>query len=122
AQVEDAAKGEIPVVHADSYCDAAVAQREDGDLDDDEEGKLRAVYIVVLALLGLFLGAICFKGGAVLCGRFDRIIVSILALVVTGAMVGIVHALRTARDSISMTLAAVVGLVLTFGPLLIIIL
>lgn len=118
-QVEDAATGEIPVVPADSHGDAAVAQRED---EDEEDGKLSAVSIVVLALIGIILGAIVFKGFEVLWGRFDRIIVSILALVVTGAMVGIVHALRTARDSVSMTLAAVVGLVLTFGPLLIIIL
>ena len=121
-QVEDAATGEIPVVPADSHGDAAVAQREDEDFEDEEDGKLSAVSIVVLALIGIILGAIVFKGFEVLWGRFDRIIVSILALVVTGAMVGIVHALRTARDSISMTLAAVVGLVLTFGPLLIIIL
>ncbi|HHT59432.1 CPBP family intramembrane metalloprotease, partial [Corynebacterium stationis] len=121
-QVEDAATGEIPVVPADSHGDAAVAQREDEDFEDEEDGKLSAVSIVVLALIGIILGAIVFKGFEVLWGRFDRIIVSILALVVTGAMVGIVHALRTARDSVSMTLAAVVGLVLTFGPLLIIIL
>ena len=110
------------MVPADSHGDAAVAQREDEDFEDEEDGKLSAVSIVVLALIGIILGAIVFKGFEVLWGRFDRIIVSILALVVTGAMVGIVHALRTARDSISMTLAAVVGLVLTFGPLLIIIL
>lgn len=121
-KAEDAATGEIPVVPADSHGDAAVAQREDEDFEDEEDGKLSAVSIVVLALIGIILGAIVFKGFEVLWGRFDRIIVSILALVVTGAMVGIVHALRTARDSISMTLAAVVGLVLTFGPLLIIIL
>lgn len=121
-QVEDAATGEIPVVPADSHGDAAVAQREDEDFEDEEDGKLSAVSIVVLALIGIILGAIVFKGFEVLWGRFDRIIVSILALVVTGAMVGIVHALRTARDSVSMILAAVVGLVLTFGPLLIIIL
>src|SRR5699024_2283230 len=92
------------------------------DVEAEEDGKLSAVSIVVLALVGIILGAIVFKGFEVLWGRFDRILVSILALVVSGAMVGVVHALRTARDSVSMTLAGVVGLVLTFGPLLIIIL
>ncbi|MGO2197896.1 MAG: CPBP family intramembrane glutamate endopeptidase, partial [Corynebacterium casei] len=116
--------GEIPVVEDERQPDSAkLAQRDDTELDEaEEDGKLSAVSIVVLALVGIMVGAIVFKGFEVLWGRFDRIIVSILALVVTGAMVGIVHALRTARDAVSMSLAGVVGLILTFGPLLIILL
>lgn len=116
--------GEIPVVEDERQPDSAkLAQRDDAELDEaEEDGKLSAVSIVVLALVGIIVGAIVFKGFEVLWGRFDRIIVSILALVVTGAMVGIVHALRTARDAVSMSLAGVVGLILTFGPLLIILL
>ena len=123
AATTDAATGEIPVVTEDARpSEAQVAQREEYDVDADDDDKLSAVSIVVLSLVGIILGAIVFKGFEILWGRFDRIIVSILALVVTGAMVGVVHALRTARDSVSMTLAAIVGLVLTFGPLLIIVL
>lgn len=116
--------GEIPVVEDERQTDSAkLAQRDDAELDEaEDDGKLSAVSIVVLALVGIIIGAIVFKGFEVLWGRFDRIIVSILALVVTGAMVGIVHALRTARDAVSMSLAGVVGLILTFGPLLIILL
>ena len=116
--------GEIPVVEDERQPDSAKpAQRDDAELDEaEDDGKLSAVSIVVLALVGIIIGAIVFKGFEVLWGRFDRIIVSILALVVTGAMVGIVHALRTARDAVSMSLAGVVGLILTFGPLLIILL
>ncbi|MGO3335912.1 MAG: CPBP family intramembrane glutamate endopeptidase, partial [Corynebacterium casei] len=116
--------GEIPVVEDERQPDSAkLAQRDDAELDEaEDDGKLSAVSIVVLALVGIIVGAIVFKGFEVLWGRFDRIIVSILALVVTGAMVGIVHALRTARDAVSMSLAGVVGLILTFGPLLIILL
>ena len=122
-QAGDAATGEIPVVATGSQADSAeLAERDYDDSEAEEDGKLSAVSIVVLALVGIILGAIVFKGFEVLWGRFDRILVSILALVVSGAMVGVVHALRTARDSVSMTLAGVVGLVLTFGPLLIIIL
>ena len=122
-QAGDAATGEIPVVATGSQADSAeLAERDYDDVEAEEDGKLSAVSIVVLALVGIILGAIVFKGFEVLWGRFDRILVSILALVVSGAMVGVVHALRTARDSVSMTLAGVVGLVLTFGPLLIIIL
>lgn len=123
AATTDAATGEIPVVTEDARpSEAQVAQREEYDVDAEDDDKLSAVSIVVLSLVGIILGAIVFKGFEILWGRFDRIIVSILALVVTGAMVGVVHALRTARDSVSMTLAAIVGLVLTFGPLLIIVL
>ncbi|MDN6246415.1 MAG: CPBP family intramembrane metalloprotease, partial [Corynebacterium casei] len=109
--------GEIPVVEDERQPDSAkLAQRDDAELDEaEDDGKLSAVSIVVLALVGIMVGAIVFKGFEVLWGRFDRIIVSILALVVTGAMVGIVHALRTARDAVSMSLAGVVGLILTFG-------
>ena len=116
--------GEIPVVEDERQPDSAkLAQRDDAELDEaEDDGKLSAVSIVVLALVGIIVGAIVFKGFEVLWGRFDRIIVSILALVVTGAMVGIVHALRTARDAVSMSLAGAVGLILTFGPLLIILL
>ncbi|MGP5169439.1 CPBP family intramembrane glutamate endopeptidase [Corynebacterium casei] len=116
--------GEIPVVEDERQPDSAkLAQRDDTELDEaEDDGKLSAVSIVVLALVGIMVGAIVFKGFEVLWGRFDRIIVSILALVVTGAMVGIVHALRTARDAVSMSLAGVVGLILTFGPMLIILL
>ncbi len=42
------------------------------------------------------------------------------AIAVTALMAALVHVLRTNRDGISMTLAAIVGLVLTFGPLLIV--
>lgn len=116
--------GEIPVVEDERQADSAkLAQRDDAELDEaEDDGKLSAVSIVVLALVGIIIGAIVFKGFEVLWGRFDRIIVSILALVVTGAMVGVVHALRTSRDAVSMSLAGVVGLILTFGPLLIILL
>src|SRR5690625_6406370 len=95
-KADDAATGDVPGVPADSHGDAAVAQREDEDFEDEEGGKLSAVSIVVLALIGIILGAIVFKGFEALWGRFDRIIVSILALVVTVALVVSVHALRTA--------------------------
>lgn len=124
--------GEIPVVGDEAHANSAqVTQHEDAVADDiesdvdesaEDHGKLSAVSIVVLALVGIIIGAIVFKGFEVLWGSFDRIIVSILALVVTGAMVGVVHALRTARDAVSMSMAGVVGLILTFGPLLIILL
>src|SRR5699024_4720568 len=86
AATTDAATGEIPVVTEDAHpSESQVAQREEYDVDADDDDKLSAVSIVVLSLVGIILGAIVFKGFEVLWGRFDRIIVSILALVVTGA-------------------------------------
>lgn len=88
--------------------------------EDYEEEKLNPFAVVVLALMGIVLGAIVFKGFEILWDRFDRLVVVVLGVVVTGVIVGIVHALRTNRDGLSMFLAAVVGLVLTFGPLLVV--
>lgn len=87
---------------------------------DEEEGKLNPFAVVLLALVGIVLGAIVFKGFEILWDRFDRLVVVVLGVVVTGVIVGIVHALRTSRDGLSMFLAAVAGLVLTFGPLLVV--
>ena len=70
--------------------------------------------------VGIVLGAVVFKGFEILWDRFDRLVVVVLGVVVTGVIVGIVHALRTSRDGLSMFLAAVAGLVLTFGPLLVV--
>lgn len=92
----------------------------DDDYDEEDEGKLNPFAVVLLALVGIVLGAIVFKGFEILWDRFDRLVVLVLGVVVTGVIVGIVHALRTSRDGLSMFLAAVAGLVLTFGPLLVV--
>ena len=83
--------------------------------EDYEEEKLNPFAVVLLALVGIVLGAVVFKGFEILWDRFDRLVVVVLGIVVTGVIVGIVHALRTNRDGLSMFLAAVAGLVLTFG-------
>lgn len=93
----------------------------DDEHDEDyEEEKLNPFAVVLLALVGIVLGAVVFKGFEILWDRFDRLVVVVLGVVVTGVIVGIVHALRTSRDGLSMFLAAVAGLVLTFGPLLVV--
>ena len=115
---QDAAKdtfttGELEAVDHD------VEEYDDYD-DEEDEGKLNPFAVVLLALVGIVLGAIVFKGFEILWDRFDRLVVLVLGVVVTGVIVGIVHALRTSRDGLSMFLAAVAGLVLTFGPLLVV--
>ncbi|WP_052097772.1 hypothetical protein [Corynebacterium camporealensis] len=88
--------------------------------EEQEEEKLKPFSVILLALIGIVLGAVIFMGFQVLWDRFALGIVGLLAIGVTAAMVGIVHALRTDRDGLSMGLAGVVGLVLTFGPLLLV--
>ncbi|MBE7363667.1 hypothetical protein INS43_00425 [Corynebacterium aurimucosum] len=105
--------GELEAVDQD-------VEEYDEDYDEEEEGKLNPFAVVLLALVGIVLGAIVFKGFEILWDRFDRLVVVVLGVVVTGVIVGIVHALRTSRDGLSMFLAAVAGLVLTFGPLLVV--
>ena len=87
---------------------------------EEEDEKLNPFSVLLLALIGIVLGAVVFKGFEILWDNFSRSVVAILAIAVTALMVALVHVLRTNRDGISMTLAAFVGLVLTFGPLLIV--
>ncbi|HAT1137487.1 TPA: DUF2157 domain-containing protein [Corynebacterium striatum] len=87
---------------------------------EEEDEKLNPFSVLLLALIGIVLGAVVFKGFEILWDSFSRSVVAILAIAVTALMVALVYVLRTNRDGISMTLAAFVGLVLTFGPLLIV--
>ncbi|OFP86408.1 hypothetical protein [Corynebacterium sp. HMSC059E07] len=105
--------GELEAVDQD-------VEEYDENYDEEDEGKLNPFAVVLLALVGIVLGAIVFKGFEILWDRFDRLVVVVLGVVVPGVIVGIVHALRTSRDGLSMFLAAVAGLVLTFGPLLVV--
>lgn len=105
--------GELEAVDQD-------VEEYDENYDEEDEGKLNPFAVVLLALVGIVLGTIVFKGFEILWDRFDRLVVVVLGVVVTGVIVGIVHALRTSRDGLSMFLAAVAGLVLTFGPLLVV--
>ena len=54
--------------------------------------------------------------------NLSRPIVAGLAILVTVGMVAVVKALRTANDGLSMFLAALVGIVMTFGPLAVVLL
>ncbi|WP_339019042.1 Yip1 family protein [Corynebacterium simulans] len=91
----------------------------DADYEEEDE-KLNPFSVLLLALVGIVLGAIVFKGFEILWDSFSRSIVAILAVAVTALMAALVHVLRTNRDGASMALAVFVGLVLTFGPLLIV--
>lgn len=112
----------VPVKASEKELDkkdqADVVETEE-DFEEEDE-KLNPFSVLLLALIGIVLGAVVFKGFEILWDSFSRSVVAILAIAVTALMAALVHVLRTNRDGISMTLAVFVGLVLTFGPLLIV--
>ncbi|AZA10126.1 hypothetical protein [Corynebacterium pseudopelargi] len=105
-------------VEEEELDDEALAAAYDEEAAANEKISIGAV--ILMALVGIVLGAVIFFGFQMLWGSMNKWLVSVLALAVTGAMVGVVHALRTASDKFSMGLSALVGLVLTFGPALIV--
>ncbi|AIT60220.1 hypothetical protein [Corynebacterium doosanense] len=84
--------------------------------DAETEGGSGVGAAVVLAIVGIVIGIVLFLLFQALWARLDVWLVVVLALVVTAALVAVTHRLRTASDGLSMTLAGLVGLVLTFGP------
>ena len=94
----------------------------DGDHEDatEESAKISVFSVLLMAIVGVVLGAAVFLAFEMLWERLSNWLVAILAVAVTLGMVGIVHALRTSRDGFSMVLAGIVGLVMTFGPLLVV--
>lgn len=94
----------------------AVADEEDADAEDDSEGS-GVGSVILLAVVGIVIGALVFLGFQQLWeSDLARLFIAILGLLVTGLFIGVVHALRTTRDGLSMTLAGLVGLLMTFGP------
>lgn len=94
---------------------------QDADSDSSEE-TTSVTGVILLAIIGVVLGVVVFKGFELLWESLSRPIVAVLAIVVTVAIVGVVKLLRTNNDGLSMFLAGVVGAVMTFGPLIIIML
>lgn len=128
-----AAAAAVPASKKAGVAKAGVAKdaEETGNLpkvEDDEEWieeeheKLNPVSILLMIVAGILLAIVIFKGFEILWDSFPRLVVAILALCVTAIMVGVTHALRTARDGFSMFLAGFTGLILTFGPLLLVML
>lgn len=95
---------------------------DDEEWIEEEHEKLNPVSILLMIVAGILLAIVIFKGFEILWDSFPRLVVAILALCVTAIMVGVTHALRTARDGFSMFLTGFTGLILTFGPLLLVML
>lgn len=95
---------------------------DDEEWIEEEHEKLNPVSILLMIVAGILLAIVIFKGFEILWDSFPRLVVAVLAVCVTAIMVGVTHALRTARDGFSMFLAGFTGLILTFGPLLLVML
>lgn len=95
-----------------------VAEEDDEpEVGEEDDAKTSMGPVLLMAVVGIVIGAVIFVGFQYLWNSgLSNLIVAVLALAVTGVLVGLAHALRTARDSLSMVLAGVVGLLMTFGP------
>ena len=62
-----------------------------------------------MVIIAIAVGVGLFKGFEMLWANMSKIITALLAVAATGAIVGIVHALRTERDGLSMVLAGCCG-------------
>lgn len=85
------------------------------DEDDDDSG-MNLGAVILLALLGIIGGIVIFLGFQFLWANLSAWFVAVAAVVVIALMIGAVKWLRTSSDGLSMTLAGLVGLVITFGP------
>ena len=92
----------------------AEAELQQQALEDEEGTSIWA--LIGLVVLGVVAGILIFLGFQFLWARLSAWMVAIAAIVVTVIMVLGVKSLRTASDGLSMTLAGIVGLVVTFGP------
>ena len=93
---------------------------EDDELDEvdaNDNQKVSVLSVVLMVIIAIAVGVGLFKGFEMLWANMSMIVTALLAVAATGAIVGIVHALRTERDGLSMVLAGAAGLAVTFGPL-----
>ena len=96
------------------------AFNEDDELDESDNQKVSVLSVVLMVIIAIAVGVGMFKGFEMLWANMSMIVTALLAVAATGAIVGIVHALRTERDGLSMVLAGAAGLAVTFGPLAIV--
>lgn len=75
--------------------------------------------MILQAIAAIAVGVGVFFGFSLIWAKAPTVLALVLAIAVTLLLVGLVHALLRHRDKLLMVLAAIVGLVLTFGPRLI---
>lgn len=90
---------------------------EQGEIEVDN--SVNPIMLVLLVFAGLVVGVLMFLGFQYLWASLNPFLVGVLALAVTGGIVLLVRAMKTGRDGVTMTLAALAGAAMTFGPALV---
>ena len=109
----------VPTKKDDEFAALEAALDED-EVIDYEDNTISWPAMIGQALLAIAAGVGIFFGFSLLWSNLPSIVVLVLALAVTLLLVGLVHALLRHNDKLLMLLAFVVGLILTFGPRLVI--
>ncbi|WP_048759328.1 flagellar biosynthetic protein FliQ [Corynebacterium vitaeruminis] len=84
--------------------------------DYAEDNSLSVPLLLIQVFVGLIVGALVFLGFTMAWSSLPKIVVVIMALVVTGGFAGIANYVRREKDKLTPVLAGLVGLALTFGP------
>ena len=106
---------ESPVVRDEHLPEEPVRADEVAE-DYEEDASVNPILLVLLVFAGLVVGVLMFLGFQYLWESFSPILVGLLAAAVTGGVVLLVRAMKTGRDALTMTLAAIAGAAMTFGP------
>lgn len=106
---------ESPVVRDEHLPEEPARVPDDQELVE-EDNSVNPILLVLLVFAGLVVGVLMFLGFQYLWESFNPILVGVLAAVVTGGVVLLVRAMKTGRDALTMTLAAIAGAAMTFGP------
>ncbi|MBC6758848.1 MULTISPECIES: hypothetical protein [unclassified Corynebacterium] len=81
-----------------------------------EDNSLSVPLLLIQVFVGLIAGALVFLGFTMAWSSLPKIVVVIMALVVSGGFAGMANYLRREKDKLTPILAGLVGLALTFGP------
>ncbi|MBV7294536.1 hypothetical protein KRX51_01205 [Corynebacterium sp. TAE3-ERU12] len=88
------------------------------DEEEQEDNSLSIALLVIQVIVGLVAGAFLFVAFTWAWAQMPTIAAGVAALAVTVVMVLIANTVRRKRDKLTPILAGVVGLLLTFGPYL----
>ena len=109
---------ETPVVRDEHLLEETV-RADDVHEEYEEDNSVNPIMLVLLVFAGLVVGVLVFLGFQYLWTSLNPLLVGVLALAVTGGVVLLVRAMKTGRDALTMTLAALAGAAMTFGPALV---
>lgn len=86
------------------------------DYEGEVDNSVNPIMLVLLVFAGLLIGVLVFLGFQYLWGALPSLLVAVLALAATAGIVFLVRSMKTGRDGLTLTLAAIAGAVMTFGP------